>query len=55
MEVKGTESEDQSGGQGRDGTVMVIRSRTMAKLKTPESPGETGDVIPGLRSSAKGC
>lgn len=34
---------------------MVIRSRTMAKLKTPESPGETGDVIPGLRSSAKGC
>lgn len=55
MEVKETESEDQSGGQGRDGTVMVIRSRTMAKLKTPESPGETGDVIPGLRSSAKGC
>lgn len=53
MEVEGTEAK--IGQEVEAEMVMVIRSRTMAKLKTPESPGETGDVIPGLRSSAKGC
>lgn len=46
MEVKGTEAKI-SQEEVEAEMAMVIRSRTMAKLKTPESPGETGDVIPG--------
>lgn len=51
MEVKGTKTKISQEVEAD----MVIRWRTMAKLKAPESPGETGDVITGLRSSAKGC
>ena len=48
MEVRGTKARINQEVEAE----MAIRWRTMAKLKRP---GETGDVITGLRSGAKGC